>query len=723
MEKEKSRHFHAFVRAFYPLNPTAALLYIQSGIDASEEDHRLPTHDEIQRAKNHHAVQDDILTILSGFADTVYLDEALELFFEYYTKCSGKFIQFYHAARAYYAPDRHSHDGGCYTQMRFVRKLRAALHAGQTEAIRLLFTELAPELLKLEYTSIEAERDERAVHYRMWIAAHPNVLAYRAEVWQELDAMAQSGDLTCLETVLEDYGEGCSGGGKEVVAAEAEMLHTLVTTQLDHHSFRHCLIAERLVQRWSECDCVPDDGLKTFLDSAIMQSYQVLKKPDRKIPYERWDDVQKKRITQYIADKGFAGMQTLIDTCVQFEEAGGNTWYVGTGLGIAMEATARAGHIVPAIKYYIACNTPLCQQPMPWVEQLFSQCSIAQVRDLIFTPDYDQKIAWQFAYYAACPSEGITDETLKELYAFMNDVTDARMKIWPYSNVWWLEKYEAVDPNFFITLGEMVLKKFAYAPCMARIYCESLLHDAPDAIDTLVSKFAGHLDLLGQLYLQTIGRNNGIRDYSGDLARALMRAYPPFVNDYAALVAGLMQQRRVDTVKAQLRSMLEDERDSNILNCIVDTVVARYKKRYYELSPLFDALLLPDQEKGTLKPKQDAWIRHQIAQHADDALRMQALFATIAQLSDNRRIEYMLLYLEHNPAFDDFVNLPLIPRTLSYFGSAVPVYTHHRKCLCALGKGLKDVRFLSHQQYVFEQVDHLQEHIEQEELHDILTGR
>lgn len=632
-------------------------------------------------------------------------------------------MQFYHTAQMDYNLGRQSHNFGYDTQVRFVRKLKEALQVQQNEPIKLLFTELAPEFLKLEYSDIESGRDERVLFYRAEIEAHPNVLAYRAEIWQELEVMACSGDLACLEKVLMDYGNGCSDSGKAVVAAEAAVLHTLVTSRLNCRNLKHCLIAERLVRLWSKCDCVPADGLRSFLDSAIMESYQVLRKVDYKIPCGQWEANQKERITQYITDKGLAGMQTLIEACVQCEEMGFNTWDVGTGLGIAMDAAACAGHIVPAIKYYIACNTPLCQQPMLWVEQLFSRCSVEQVQELICVPVYDQKDAWQFAYYAAYPSEKITDETVKEFYAFMNDIREARVKTWPYSNVWWLEKYEAVDPKFFIILGELVLKKFVHAPCMARMYCESLLYDAPDTFETLVNKFEGHLDLLGSLYLQTVNQGACVRDYSGDLARALMRAYPPFVNDYAAFVVELMQQWRVDTVEAQLQSLFEDEKGSDVLNCIVDTAAARYKKRYYELPKLFDALLLPDQEKDTLKPKQDAWIRHQIAQHAKDMLRMQALFATIAQLSEDKRIEYTLLYLEYNSAYDDFVNLPLIPRAFSHFGSAVPVYSQHRRYLLTLGERLKGVRFLKHQQYVFEKVARLKAYIEQEELHDILTGR
>lgn len=51
---------------------------------------------------------------------------------------------------------------------------------------------------------------------------------------------------------------------------------------------------------------------------------------------------------------------------------------------------------------------------------------------------------------------------------------------------------------------------------------------------------------------------------------------------------------------------------------------------------------------------------------------MYCLFSIISKLGIERKKEYILLFLEKNPLFEDFEGLPLTPTFCSWSGSAVP---------------------------------------------------
>ncbi len=720
LEKEHYPHFHEYVKTFHGTNPTAALLYIQDFIDASVENKEIPSHEEIQKGKNYQSVSDDILTMLGGFADTTYLDEALDLFFMYYSKCYGKFLQFYHTVQTYYNINRRSHRIGYYTQNHFIKKLKEFSNNWNDEPIRLLFTELAPKLLMLEHTATEGGRGRQFTFYRMEIAADPAALEYRAEIWQCLRAIASFGDLSCLEKALEEYGNGYSDNGKEVIISESSMIASLVSSLMDPSNLKHCLIADHLIRIWSECDCVPAVNLKSFTDSSIMQCYRVLKGPGHKTPYEQREEIQKAQIAQYMDTNRLEGLRALIDTCVQFYKTGRNTWDVENGLRFAFDSLQLSDDIVSAIKYYISRDTPLCLYPVPLVEQLFRKCTVTEVHQIIFESDYGQKNMWQFSYFVAYPAEKISTDIVAEFYAFMSNTSDSDITPRYRRELWFIEKFEKNDPHVFINIGTILHNKFKFSPVMVGLYCESLFNENRHAAEAVIQKFTGHFELLAKLYIQAVSRGSLLSDYQGVFARTFMRAYPPFINIYAQYLADMIEQHKGDKVHEHLISFFDEENAHCLLDHIVDTVIVRCEYAYFDLPKLFEELLLPEQEKDALKQKQSNWIRHLISQYADDALRMSSLFETIAQFSDDRRIEYILLYLEHNPSYDDFIKLPLMPRLLSWSNSAVPMYSRHKECLAALSKKLTGVKYLGHRQYVLDRVAGLQAEIEREQLRDLL---
>ena len=289
-----------------------------------------------------------------------------------------------------------------------------------------------------------------------------------------------------------------------------------------------------------------------------------------------------------------------------------------------------------------------------------------------------------------------------------------------YRDIWFAEKYEAVDPHIFVSIGELLLQKFDYAPFMAGMYCDLLFNEHRHVAEAVMQKFTGHFELLAKLYIQTVSRDSHLSDYRGLFARTFMQAYPPFVNTYAQYLADMIKQHKGDKVREHLIAIFDEENAHYLLDHIVDTIVVRCEYAYFDLPKLFEELFLHRQENNALKQKQSNWIRHFITQHADDTLRMSALFETIAQFNDDRRIEYILLYLERNHSYDDFIKLPLMPRFLSWSNSAVPMYSRHKECLAVLSKKLTGVKYLRHRQYVLDMVAGLQAEIEREQLRDLL---
>ena len=147
-------------------------------------------------------------------------------------------------------------------------------------------------------------------------------------------------------------------------------------------------------------------------------------------------------------------------------------------------------------------------------------------------------------------------------------------------------------------------------------------------------------------------------------------------------------------------------------------------RQYSRLSvPYFlESLLLPKQNEKKLLERQDMWIRQCIQRFCNDKAKMYCLFSVVSKLEIKRKKEYILLFLENNPLFEDFEKIPLTPTSWSWSGSVVPMYSAWIEFLESLLPNFIGLKWIKHKNYIETKIDDLQKQIEAEQIDEILRG-
>ena len=101
---------------------------------------------------------------------------------------------------------------------------------------------------------------------------------------------------------------------------------------------------------------------------------------------------------------------------------------------------------------------------------------------------------------------------------------------------------------------------------------------------------------------------------------------------------------------------------------------------------------------------------------------MYCLFSIISKLGIERKKEYILLFLEKNPLFEDFEGLPLTPTFCSWSGSAVPMYSAWIEFLESLLPSFIGLKWIKHKNHIETQIGYLKKRIESEQIDEILRG-
>ena len=483
----------------------------------------------------------------------------------------------------------------------------------------------------------------------------------------------------------------------------------------------NCLLADKIVQVFSRMNCSCVSLFSEYFEEESFQLYCLLKGPDYKeTGYEENIKQKQQSINHYSLNCDLQMFKKLIDVCSSISRVDNHSsWKVGEGLGIAFDIISdKADWYVDAIKYYIKNDTPNNLQPYHLVDNLFSLLSDSEVYEIIISEEYSQKNAWIYAYFHELPLELITEKHLQKLYDFLKDTSDRYITSSSMRDVDFLDKYNAVDELVLIKGCKIILDKKEYSSFIVDIYFGLLFNNHHNTPKEVIRKFNGNLELLEEIYCTMLSYDKH-HDYDGQFLKEIYSVRPSILDKY---IDYLINSDSFSDYKEKHCCFFDLDDFIEIYNKIFEQLIRN--RRYSKLSvPYFlESLLLPMQNEKKLLERQDMWIRQCIQGFCNDKAKMYCLFSVVSKLEIKRKKEYILLFLENNPLFEDFEKIPLIPTSCSWSGSAVPMYSAWIEFLESLLPNFIGLKWIKHKNYIETKIDDLQKQIEAEQIAEILRG-
>lgn len=724
--QEESPYFFEFVKVFFRVSPTETLLILQDKVELEERAIIADSDIDIEKGKKHQNVDNDIIEILGGFANMDDLPTALDLLFQYYFKRPDLYIQFYHAINLYFGITRDSMCYEFYTQVTLFEKIKEYSRDWGQEFVAVLFLDVAEEFLKLHFSPIEGGRKHSFIIYNIPLAISKGVERYRGLIWESLSDLCKINKYKeKVRKILGSYGGIIEEISLPILQFDLTYIKGILESNFPANELCNCLLVDRLAKFFTRMNIPCESLFSEYFKGELFFLYQLLRGPNygKEIDYKEYEILKRQSIEQYISDCDLVMFKRLIDVCNDINEPDGHTnWQIREGLTIAFEAISlKKDCYVDAIKYYIEKNTPNNLCPYHLVSVLFSLLSDSEVFDLINNNEYSQKNAWLYVYYHELPSELITDRHLQGLYDFLADVSDGAIKLSSLRDVDFLEKYRVIDEGAFIKGCKIILAKRECSPFMIHIYFGLLfscyLYNAPQ---TVIQKFTGNLELLEEIYYLMLSYGDHY-DYDGRFLKEIYSVRPSVLKKY---IDYLVNKRGSSFSDYQERHRCFFELDDfpKIYNKIFEQLVKNLRFPRMSVPYFLESILLPVKNKQDLLVKQDEWIRQCIKLFPNDRTKMYCLFAVISKLENDRKKEYVSLFLENNQSFEDFKRIPLTPVSFSWSGSAIPMYSAWIEYLELLLPSFMGLRWIEHKNYIETKIGFLKGQIESEQIKEILEG-
>lgn len=725
LSAEKSPLFFEFVKVFFRVNPTETLILLQKKIESAERVTCEWKNIDTENRKNYQNVEDDIIKILGGFADMADVSTACELFFQYYLKRPDLFMDFYHAVNIYFGIHRDSVRNSFYTQITFFEKLKEYSDDWEQEFVAQFFLQIAEGFLKLHFSPAEGGRKHTVTIYQFPLAMSEGVEKYRKIIWESLSSLCKKEKYKeRVRTILNNYGNTIEDISIPVLEFDLKYIESIIKLNFSSDELINCLLVNRIEQVFKGMNISCESIFVEYFKGEKLQLYFLLKGPDYKegFDYQKRKSIKQQSIIQYASNCDLEMFKKLIDVCSEISKLDNDSyWDIGEGLEIAFDTICdKKDCYVNAIEYYIEKDTPINLNPNYLIGKLFSLLCDQEVYQIIATKEYSQKNSWLYAYYHELPPALINSKHLQELYSFLEDTSDGNIASSSMRDVDFLEKYNVIDEQVLIRGSKIILAKMEYSPLMGRIYFGLLFNSHHNTPREVLQKYDCDLELLEEIYCAILSYDN-LTDYNGQFLKEIFLVRPSIIDKYVNILINKNDYSFSDHQERD-RCFFNLDNFIEIYNNMFEQLLKKCTFPKMSVPHFLESILLPVQNEQNLLVRQDEWIRQCIQMFSDDEIKMYCLFSVISKLENERKKEYVLLFLENNSLFEDFEKIPLTPISYSCFGSAVPMYSDWIEFFKSLLPNLTDLKWLKHKNYIEKEIAYLEKLIESEQIDEILRG-
>ena len=114
------------------------------------------------------------------------------------------------------------------------------------------------------------------------------------------------------------------------------------------------------------------------------------------------------------------------------------------------------------------------------------------------------------------------------------------------------------------------------------------------------------------------------------------------------------------------------------------------------------------------------FLNEMIKLHYKESDYMEIVFSVISELEPERRIPFIITFLNLNQSFENFKKLPLESSSSGWTGSAVPMHQRRMEFFESLLPLFNEVDFLKHKKLIERRIEYIQKEIEREKKRDFI---
>lgn len=684
---------------FWLLLPTETLVFLKKRLsNKSFLPADLSQLSQLDENKLNNIQLEPEIEILGAFryASPDFQRTALEILLDCINIRPAYFLQVLHVLVDDFGFNRFSDQAGVGVQRMVVDTLLIRTDAGENELFSQLYIQVAERYLKTNFQTHEMRSEAKVTFYNFGLHDSDDVLQLRTRILKHLFELYYRNESRVIN-VLEKYIAGYhSDVPRKLLANDAEQILEFIGKHLDPGKITHNIFVKKYLDFLERYSVEYDKGRFQPFQNTIFDVYElILQNRFEHLSHKDRMIAEGERFAAFFRNASAEQVDRFIEITVMIGtelNAEHDIYEIKSGFakGLKTLSEIQFDMFEYALRRYLMGGDLLELNPHPMLHILFSQSNKEKIQDFLSSLNIRTKNRWLLAYLQVLPAEQIAPQDMELLFRLFRESDASLLPM----HLDFLINFLPLDNRVVPKIFRIILDKTGGSLKLA-------MYSGSEINKRLPELFRNDLEILKESYLAAkIWENHA--DYDSQTLCKIIDLDPGFVAEYIDWIYQPNEKGAYWRRSNQDYSALWLHPDySNIFNQIIQLISEHESGRYWTMH--LENFFMADTHRqipSEVAQRQDEVLCDVIRLRHSDMDLMVNLFNVISVFPLERRSRLLGLFVEFNKNVPDFQKLQIEPSSMTWSGSAVPVYQNRIDNLQALLSMFQGAEFIEHRGYI-----------------------
>lgn len=550
------------------------------------------------------------------------------------------------------------------------------------------------------------------------------IIYIRRKIFEGLSLLIEQPQYKSLVlSIIKNYVNKVCINREEITKADFSLIQEFIVEKLDPKNIIHCKLITDFLNKLDIMNIPYSNTLKNkfnnkmniLLDKLLLDSEECLQ---LELKYNEYKTYKEQQIIECLQKLNIDDIYELFENFNILLNGSTNEindhLLNSIGLFISALVKTHSYHVESIINNYVQHENLANIIPYNIINYLLKIKSTSDFFDFFQSLNFNNRSSWLTYYFTQLSTDKITNETIVFLINHFSQIT--HINEMP-RELDFLENYQYIEPNIFVIITEILLKKademllFITPVANSFAVCSKLFNKWFDI-------YSNKLDIIYKCYLYSLKIVRHF-DSQGKALDILLQKNPDFLYRFVDAIYEKDNLPSIDTTMPSLNFLWE--RESYFQN-IENYGLYIFRKKMHLIDSIFHKLFFSEKNSVShdLKDKQIHFLKETISNNIHNTAYIGFIFSIVNLLPYESRLELLRFFLERNNNFSIFKKIYLFPSFRVWSGSRVPILEREKEYLLKILTLLNDATFLEHRAYIEKLILSKNKEIENEKKSDFL---
>lgn len=702
---------YELIKFFWYLDRTGNLIYMKKLIDNL-------SNEDIEKINSTKYSNDKILELIKVFSnDKENYENVIELMFTYYEKNAFVLDLITEILKNKFGFESDSYKEDYRSQRYIIDFIINKIKKDNNQIYLDLFLKSTEYYLQMEFESSESDDNKTISLYRFSLYETTSLKNIRDTIFESIFSLYEIEAKKVLD-LLSKYKYGYEKKISEIENWDKEVITKCIYKRFDSKNYLEVKIVLKLCKLWEKYSIDYDLSLiNKFqhkyigIEKKFYLNYLDFWKENQDIKII--DELIKNKIFEYIKNYEITDIEKLLNNLSEIYSLN-----IGDNKDDVFNNNLSKLLLVIDNKIFIDIIDLIVQNDYNLnfdediiVSRLLKIKEKNEIEIFIDNLSPRFKNRYKFSFYKYLEERNINNTDIKKLLKLYSE--NEEIQLIPF-NIAFLTKYTKIDGDIIIKISKILFEK-SYIDNSFLIGLEMFFNSRTEINDNIITFFKNDFTLLKLIYLKLDNYSNHF-DYDSKTLCQILDLDSSFILDY------LKQKDKEESLDKEYKELWERSNYLEIIEKIIDYFYENQDISIFDSKiEIFFKIKQDIGIQSELENKQIDYLKFFIKKNINENEKVKFIFKeVIVDLSNEQRKTFVKYFLDLNIKFEDFKELSFEKSSMSWSGSAIPMYQKRIEFFESLLDLFEGINFLEHKKHIEQIIEGKKEEIKREKKNDFM---